>query len=139
MTKVTRIRLCAFWCCAAIAGPIACQSLADQDRPIGCTGDVRPGIEVEIRDAVSGQPRADIARGIVTEGAFLDSLRPGTMLSTAPTDLLSRVAAHERSGTYEVHIQANGYRPWDTAGIVVRADVCHVITVRLKTTLVRSP
>ena len=105
----------------------------------GCTAHAAPGLDVEIRDRSTGVPIADSARGVAREGAYVDSLRPGTMLSTAPSDLLSRVGAYERAGTYSIRIERAGYQPWDTAGVRVIAGTCHVTTVRVFARLVPVP
>jgi hypothetical protein len=42
------------------------------------------------------------------------------------------VGAGERAGTYAVTVTATGYAEWTTSGVVVTADECHVIPVRLE-------
>ena len=104
-----------------------------------CTGVIVPGIIVEIRDAADGKAIADLAAGIVQDGAFTDSLRPAESSSSQLADLYSRQSAFERPGTYAVHVERAGYSSWDTAGIVVTKEVCHVSTVRLNAALSRTP
>ena len=91
-----------------------------------------PGIVVEIRDATNGRAIADLAKVIVQDGAFTDSLRPAESSSPQLADLFSRHAAFERAGTYSVHVERTGYSSWDTVGIEVAKGVCHVSTQRLQ-------
>jgi hypothetical protein len=53
-----------------------------------CTLSVEWAVLVEIRDAVTGTPIAELARGSVRDGSYVDSLRPhgtldGVLLSRA--------------------------------------------------------
>ena len=47
--------------------------------------------------------------------------------------------ADERPGTYSVSLEADGWQPWDTAGIVVRSDGCHVQTASFTAELRPTP
>jgi hypothetical protein len=102
--------------------------------PAACTEEVRPGVVVEIRDAFDDTPLANEARGVVQDGSFIDSLRPYGSVENGT--LVSRAAAAERPGTYEVTVQREGYLPW-VGGAVVRHDACHVETVVLSVYLHR--
>lgn len=89
----------------------------------GCTADYRPGLRISAVDARTGEP-VDRFSGYVRDGAHVDSLRgPGG-------------AAGERPGTYSVEVRAPGYAPWDTAGVVVTSDECHVIGKSVRAELV---
>ncbi len=103
-----------------------------------CTTDFRPAIIVEIRDAVTGVPLAEAARGAVRDGAYIDSLRPAESLGPDPSSMLSRSAAGEREGTYSVEVQRNGYQTWTASGVRVSDGGCHVDTRRLRAQLVRA-
>ena len=86
-------------------------------------------IEVEVRDEVTDEPRAELARGMVEDGSFTDSLRIiGYDSSMVPTIL---GAGDDRPGMYEVRIERAGYEAWDTTGVRVRAGECGVIPVQL--------
>ena len=104
-----------------------------------CTDQFVPGIVVEIRDAGTGIPVAEEARGAVREGTYVDSLRPGFSAASDPSLLLSRFAAGERAGTYSVEIQRSGYQTWTANNVVVVSDRCHVITQRLRADLIPAP
>jgi hypothetical protein len=46
-----------------------------------------------------------------------------------PPLIVSMVGAYERAGTYLVQLETEGYQPWDTSGVQVFSDECHVQTV----------
>jgi hypothetical protein len=91
-----------------------------------CTADVLPAVAVQVRDASTDSFIAGLVRGIVTDGAFEDSLEViGSLEPSVPTTL---GGADERPGTYAVHLEGAGYDAWDTAGVRVTRDDCHVRT-----------
>lgn len=97
-----------------------------------CTADIRPAVEVTIRDAATGEYIAAQAAVSATDGAFRDTLRlssgrrvEGVMVWQA------RAGAHERPGTYRVEVTAPGYAPWVRENVRARDGECHVGTVRL--------
>ena len=98
--------------------------------PGPCTTDIRWGIVVEVRDAVTSGPAADGARLIAREGDYVEIVEgppvPGmTFLQ----------AAAERAGKYTVTVQKAGYQDWTRDNIWVRASDCHVSTARLEARL----
>jgi hypothetical protein len=104
-----------------------------------CTADSRPGIEVEVRDRASNQFISVVARGVVQDGAFQDSLQLWGMTADDPPVPVSYAAAFERRGVYTVSLQVDGYHRWDTSGIAVSRDECHVRTVNLFVALQQRP
>ena len=95
-----------------------------------CTTELRPGLAVEVRDAVTGAPAADGARLIARDGDYVEIVEgppvPGmTFLQ----------AAGERAGRYTVTIQKAGYQDWTRDNIWVRDGGCHVVTVRFEARL----
>ena len=111
-----------------LAGVLALLGCSDQGV---CTLDARPAVEVEVREAGSDQFIADVARGVVREGTFIDSLRVVGYIGTDPALPTTLGAAYERVGTYEVHLEAEGHASWDTAGVAADFDGCHVRTAKL--------
>ena len=94
-----------------------------------CTREMRHGIVVEIRDAVTGEPRAALAQGAVREGAYLDSLKPTEVPAAGDGyPLVAKYAAPERAGTYSVEVRRSGYQTWTANNVVVDGDACHVTT-----------
>jgi hypothetical protein len=69
---------------------------ACQDPGFVCTDESLPAVEVEVRDAVSGEHLSVTPRGVVRDGAFEGSLRVG---------------ADERAGTYIVQLEARDISP----------------------------
>jgi hypothetical protein len=121
------MRVVSFVACIA-AGVVALTACSDQGI---CTEDVRPAVEVEIREAGTEQFLAGLARGILRDGTFEDSLRIFGVQGSDPAEVTSLAGADERTGTYELHVVALGYASFDTAGIVVGFDGCHVETAKL--------
>jgi hypothetical protein len=105
---------------------------------IACTASVEPAIVVEIRDALTNAPLAADARGVVRDGAFVDSLTPYAYESADPKSLVSRRAADEREGVYAVEIQRTGYATWSSGNLAVGRDECHVETKRVVAFLQRN-
>jgi hypothetical protein len=69
---------------------------------------------VEIRDSVSGQPRAAQAVATVTEGDSTEILR----LVGGP-DSLYRSGVEQREGIFDVQVEHSGYHPWVVNDLVV--------------------
>jgi hypothetical protein len=95
-----------------------------------------PGVVVEIRDAANDERLAAMARGVVRQDAYTDSLR---LHGAAVDGALVRSAAYERAGVYTVIVEHEGYAQWRREGVWVRGDDCHVRTVHLKAYLQRLP
>ena len=97
----------------------------------GCLAEIKPAVIVEIRDEKTGAPLAQLARGVVQDGAYSDSLVAARSESTDPTTMYARRAANERHGTYEVRLERIGYRNWQAHGVRVGIGHCGVHTVWL--------
>jgi hypothetical protein len=102
-----------------------------------CPAVISPAIVVEIRDARTGAPLANDARGAVREGAYVDSLTPyeGTAAGAGPLVFFSRRAADERPGNYSVEVNHAGYRAWTLAGVRAVSGQCGVKTRRVSASL----
>ena len=107
--------------------------------PDVCTEEVRRAVEVEVRDAESDGYIADLTRGVVRDGAFEDSLRLVGWIGGDPALGTVLGGADERPGIYSVSLEAEGWKPWDTSGVVVASDACHVSTATLTARLQRAP
>jgi hypothetical protein len=101
-----------------------------------CTLEFRHGIVVEIRDAVTGEPRAAQAQGTVRDGAYLESLQPTGIFPDYESSMLFRYGAGERAGTYTVEVRRSGYQTWTAGNVVVDRGRCHVNTRTLRADLV---
>lgn len=95
---------------------------------VACTLIVVPGIDVLVRDSISGSFGSNGATATAVDGSFTDTngfpenfTQPETPISLA----------HEREGTYSVTVTKAGYKAWTTSGVRVTRDVCHVRTVTL--------
>ena len=78
---------------------------------------------MSVQDSASGTTAGRGARIIAKDGAFADTAR-ATASYDGPYAL-----AYERSGTYIVTIEQQGYRTWSRSGVSVSHDQCHVRTV----------
>jgi hypothetical protein len=103
-----------------------------------CTDESVPAVEVEVRDRATAELIPDEARGVVKDGAYQDSLQ-AFWRTEPPVTPISYSAAHERPGTYSARIEVAGYQPWDSSGIVVTRDECHVRTARFTAALNPAP
>lgn len=87
-----------------------------------CTMEARSSISISVLDASTGDSLAVKPTGTVREGTFEEELQGfGSQLS----------GPFERKGMYDVTVSAPGYASWDTTGVGVTADECHVQTVVL--------
>src|SRR5262245_25348558 len=118
---------------AAVAGLVGCS-----DQQGICTTEMRRAIEVEVRDAASNEYIAGVTRGVVRDGSFVDSLRVVGEIGGDPALSTILGGADERPGIYAVSLEADGWESWDTTGVVVASDACHVRTVSFTAKLQRA-
>ena len=104
-----------------------------------CTLSIEPGVEVEVRDRVTQDFIAATPRGVAREGAFQDSLEVSGFTTDAPPRVTRLMGAQERPGRYVVQVEADGYLPWDTAGVRVEEGECSVRTARFTAALEPAP
>src|SRR5688500_4013415 len=100
---------------------------------VSCSAEARPGIAVAATDARSGAALGDFTVVLRPEGAGAGAPRDSSRAAPAPPGVW--YGASERAGRFTLRVTRTGYRPWDTAGVVVTRDVCHVRTVRLSVPL----
>jgi hypothetical protein len=110
-------------CCAGL--PLAACDIGET-----CTLNIVPGVEVLVRDRTTDQFLTTTPRGVVREGTFQDSLEVSGFTEDVPPRVRTLMGAEERTGRYVVHIEAEAYLPWDTVGVRVGRDDCHVHTAR---------
>jgi hypothetical protein len=91
---------------------------------------------VFVRDAQTGVPLAAEARGVVQEGAYVDSLRLDPLQHPPQSTL---VGGGNRAGTYTVTVERQGSRPWQRSGVVVGRGACGIVTVTLVAELEPNP
>ena len=94
---------------------------------VACNLNLVYGLIIVVTDSSSGAPLGGVETIVeVRDGAYVDTLPPfGNEYS----------GAGERPGTYSVKVQRSGYRVWQSSGIRVREDDCHVIPVRVSARL----
>jgi hypothetical protein len=87
--------------------------------PVVCPDVISRAIEVEVRDAATGQAAAGDAVGIAREGTFTETLEvvgwTSYPLFTETALVLGGV--RERPGLYSVRVEKVGYEPWERTGV----------------------
>jgi len=92
-----------------------------------CTGELRPGVSVAVRDSTSGESVVGGSTLLLVAGTYRESVpAPEPM----PVEFSFLRGAHERPGTYEVTVKKSGYADW-RGSAAVRGGECHVQTVNL--------
>lgn len=76
------------------------------------------------------------SRGAVTEGSYIDSLRPALLEGAAGINLYG---GGDRAGVYVVTLEHPGYVSWERTGVVVTRGRCGVSTVALRAELEPAP
>ena len=104
--------------------------------PIVCTEQFVYGLQIEVREADAGAPAAQGAVATVTDGDYVEVV--AGPVSGRP-DALFIGAAGERAGTYDIEVARDGFEIWDTTGVVVDEDICHVLTEEVRVFLTRLP
>ena len=105
--------------------------------PGPCDATVNPAILAWITDSLTGEPRAQLARGAVQDGAYSDSLQ---LRSYNDGAWVSRAAAYGRVGIYTVTVVADGYFEWQRTGVrALQSGYCGIETVRVDVRLVPGP
>lgn len=101
-----------------------------------CTADYRMGLNVYVKDSISGAWAASGAMLTIRDGAYADS---SAMPANRPDlDALPLWGAGERAGLYAITVRKPGFADWKKAGVRVTRDECHVNTRELTAQLVRA-
>jgi hypothetical protein len=126
-------------CSAFVIGSVGLTGCNNPFASYSCPAVITPAIVVEIRDARTGVPLANAARGAVHEGVYVDSLTPYEANASDANSLFSRRAADERPGTYSVEVIHPGYRTWSVTGVRAVAGRCGIRTHRISASLEPAP
>jgi hypothetical protein len=105
--------------------------------PGACTANIVSAVTVRALAAGTGENVTDGARGTVSEGTYVDSLRPAELDATQRVLLLS--GADERPGTYDLFVERDGYQAVSLSGLEATSGECHVTTVSVNVTMVPIP
>lgn len=106
--------------CIALFGATACSGPTD----VMCSLNYVYGISLKVQNAVTGAPVTDSADVQIRDGSYVESYNFLGPANQPFSGMLS--VAGERAGTYSISIRKNGFAPFDTTGIKVTRDVCHV-------------
>ena len=104
--------------------------------PVACTTEYVSGLVLEVRLRGGGAPAAQGAVATVTDGDYVE-VAAGPV--SGHPDAVFIGAAGERPGTYDILVTREGFVPWDTTGVVVEADICHVIPTQVRVELSQPP
>ena len=81
-----------------------------------------PAMVVSVSDSTTGaEVSTDSVTAVATDGSYIDIVSEASVYA-----LQGIYLAYERPGTYAVLVTATGYELWDTAGVRVRMNGCHV-------------
>jgi hypothetical protein len=116
-----------------LAGAIVACSNTEEN--ISCTAVELPGLRLNVRNALSGEPAAEGATGFILDGDYSETIKTIKNPADYPQLWASMEAAYERPGTYTVVVQKPGYQEWRRENVQVDAGVCHVSTVKLEVRL----
>jgi hypothetical protein len=113
-----RLKVATVLVLACTLGSSACKLV-----PGACTTEAKPAVSVTVYDSATNALVGRGARIIARDGAFADTADFSNEYD-GPYGL-----AHERTGSYDVTVEQQGYRAWSRAGVNVTDDECHVRTV----------
>ena len=123
-----------------LAGSAVVVLAACSPASISCPQIPAPAILLEVRESGTGNPAANGAKGVVEDGAYIDSLKVvGWSGPPAPETELLMAAAFDRPGTYSIRLEKPGYQTWVRAGVVVGTDDCGTQQAQIVTQLVPIP
>ena len=100
-----------------------------------CTVLAAPAVQLTVVDSLTGQ--SALLRSIsvsIRSGGLRDTVFVASLSAGAPPFTVG--LAYERPGTYDLSVNAAGYRTWTMNAVVVTSDLCHVVTVPLTARLV---
>jgi hypothetical protein len=107
-----------------------------------CTQQFEYGLGVETRERGTGAAVLG-ATLIVRDGIYLEVSGPSVPRTLTDSAFRSAhpvlSAAGERPGRYDLTVRHPDYHVWEVQDVVVTADECHVIPVRLTALLERLP
>ncbi|WP_074405755.1 carboxypeptidase regulatory-like domain-containing protein [Aquimarina megaterium] len=107
---------------------ILCGACNDDDKtedPVLCTLEARPGLEVTIKDTTDATFLVEGITVVATDNEYKETLE-----NISGTTIF--VGAHERTGTYVITVSKTGYTTITSDPIIVKEDICHVITESLE-------
>lgn len=111
---------------------IACDIDDDNtEDPIFCTQELRPGIEVIVKDAADETILFEGVKVVIIENEYQETLEGFSGGS-------SFFGAYEREGIYTVEVSKENYKKNTTSSITVDKDLCHVITEKVEVLLEKN-
>jgi len=113
--------------CVALLTAMACSGSTPTG--VACTAIYVYGISLKVQNAATGAPITDSATVRITDGSYVESYNFLGPAGQPTSGTLS--AAGERAGTYSISIRKAGFAPYDTSGVRVTKDVCHVHPVEV--------
>jgi len=127
MHSPSRKRWAALTTCVAVLGATACSSSAPT--AVACSGGTAYGLAVTVQNAATGAPITDSASVVIKDGSYVESYNSLGAAGQPGSGTIH--AASERAGTYSITIRKPAFAAYDTTGVVVTKDACHVIPVQV--------
>jgi hypothetical protein len=117
--------------CVALLAATACSNSGPTG--VACSQVYVYGISLKVQNAVTGARITDSTAVQIKDGGYVESYNYLGPADQPTSGVLS--VAGERAGTYNISIRKDGFAPYDTAGIKVTRDVCHVHGVQVTANL----
>ncbi|MBC8883607.1 carboxypeptidase regulatory-like domain-containing protein [Flavobacterium piscinae] len=102
--------------------PFLLATTCEEDDEIYCTQEAKAGLNITVKDAVTGDFLSSGVTVIAQDGSYTETLE-----QFPNEEVPVFIGAWERAGTYIVTVSKEGYQTFTTEPIVVTADICHVI------------
>ena len=102
--------------------PFLLATTCEEDDEIYCTQEAKAGLNITVKDAVTGDFLSSGVTVIAQDGSYTETLE-----QFPNEEVPVFIGAWGRAGTYIVTVSKEGYQTFTSEPIVVTADICHVI------------
>lgn len=113
-------------CCFPLLMAATCEDDDDVIEADNCSEEAVAGLNVKVKDAVTGEFISDGVSVTAEDGSYSE------LLELVPaSDPATFAGAWERTGTYIITVQKSGYQTYVSNGFQVTENPCHVIPQNL--------
>jgi hypothetical protein len=102
--------------------PFLLATTCDDDDQIYCTQEAKAGLNITVKNAITGEFLATGVTVIAQDGSYTETLE-----AFPQSDVPVFMGAYERVGTYIFTVSKEGYQTYTSELVILTADVCHVI------------
>lgn len=96
-------------------------SCGDKSKNQPCTTEACAGLNITVRNSLSGVLLFDSVVVVATDGAYTE-----TLTAYDPSNPIFS-GAYEREGNYTISVNRPRYKPYTYTSIIVQKDACHVM------------